>query len=193
MTKDKRLVNKTWCPHFSSFTSKKSTLKYKARTTSNSGTNEIRQHLLRLNNPRFVNVVKPKLENRRVKSYLIYKFIRKNGVFTKYSKRVKLSEFKRWMNINKTNKVVGWTPDYVGSMPSLVTRAKNYITEAVSKCFTSIVSEVSIDMETDLIRSASNPRVVYSSGYDTVHSHIKEYFKDNTTDNFGRLIILLRF
>jgi hypothetical protein len=43
---------------------------------------------------------------------------------------------------------------------------------------------VSKDCFKQLISSINEPRVVYSAGYDTCAAHLKEYFKDNTTEEF---------
>jgi len=99
-------------------------------------------------------------------------------------KRVKMKEFTKHFNINKTNRVVGFTPDFVGSSKSKTVKAKNFLLEFISCNFNTISDSVSDSCKNDLYDSINSPRIVYSAGFDTCTSHLKEYFKDNTTEKF---------
>jgi len=58
-------------------------------------------------------------------------------------KRVKMKEFTKHFNINKTNRVVGFTPDFVGSSKSKTVKAKNFLLEFISCNFNTISDSVS--------------------------------------------------
>lgn len=119
---------------------------------------------------------------RRVKSYPIYKFIQHQGKLVKLFKRATLKEFKAHFNINKTNRIVGWTPDYLGSIKSKHVKSFNYFSSILKEVFNDVKPKLSETFIKDLYNSSVTHRAVYSAGYDTVHDHLKEYFKDNTTD-----------
>lgn len=99
-------------------------------------------------------------------------------------KRVDLEGFNKHFGLNKTNRIVGYTPDFVGASRSHIVRAKNYIRDFIAENFDFICKNNSSTCVNDLISSINSPRVVYSAGYDTCTSHLKEYFKDNTTESF---------
>lgn len=117
------------------------------------------------------------------KFYPIYSLIQHNMNILMRFKRVEVDQFHKHFNINKTNRIVGFTPDFVGASRSTVVRGKNFIAEFISSNYSKITSSVSKSCKTDLIDSINNPRVVYSAGYDTCGAHLKEYFKDNTTED----------
>lgn len=78
--------------------------------------------------------------------------------------------------------MVGWTPDYVGSIKSKVVSAPNYISHLIKKNHSEITNSLDESFILQLNKSLIENRVVYSAGFDTVHDHLKEYFKDNTTE-----------
>lgn len=114
--------------------------------------------------------------------YPVYSLVSKGLEILMRYKRVRIQDLYKHFNINKTNRVVGHTPDFVGASRSKVVKAKNYITEFISNNFDEILNSVSKDCSDDLIASINQPRVVYSGGYDTCGAHLKEYLKDNTTE-----------
>jgi hypothetical protein len=78
---------------------------------------------------------------------------------------------------------VGFTPDFVGATRSTPVKAKNFIREFIGDNFYDITSKVSKSCSDDLIASINSPRAVYSAGYDSCFAHLREYFKDNTTED----------
>jgi hypothetical protein len=118
------------------------------------------------------------------KYYPIYSLVRKGTDVIMRYKRVLVTDFYKHFNINRTNRIVGYTPDFVGASRSQIVKAKNYINEFISDEFYNIKSEVTKACFKQLIASINEPRVVYSAGYDTCTAHLKEYFKDNTTEEF---------
>lgn len=118
------------------------------------------------------------------KYYPIYSLVRKGTDVIMRYKRVLVTDFYKHFNINSTNRIVGYTPDFVGASRSQIVKAKNYINEFISDEFNNIKSEVTKACFKQLIASINEPRVVYSAGYDTCTAHLKEYFKDNTTEEF---------
>lgn len=117
------------------------------------------------------------------KSFPAYRLVRQGlCVFMKY-RRYSFDNFNKHFGINKTNRVIGFTPDFVGATRANVVRAKNYIIEFVNDNIDEIKKVISSSCYNDLLRSVWSPRVVYSAGYDTVYDHLKEYLKDNVTED----------
>jgi len=121
-----------------------------------------------------------KIRNR--KNYPIYSLVRRGYDIVMRYRRVKVEEFYKHLNINVTNRIVGFTPDFVGASRSQIVKARNYVKEFISDNLDFICNETSESCKNDLISSINSPRVVYSAGYDTCTSHLREYFKDNTTE-----------
>jgi hypothetical protein len=115
-------------------------------------------------------------------NYPIYSLIKRGQDILMRYKRVRVSDFHAHFNINKTNRIVGFTPDFVGASRSKVVKAKNFVSDFIAEHFEDIHKSVSKSCSSDLIQSINQPRVVYSAGYDTCAAHLKEYFKDNTTE-----------
>jgi hypothetical protein len=116
---------------------------------------------------------------RKLKKIPIFKLERVNGVISKKHKFVNLSEWKSHHNLNKTNRVVGFTPDFVGFQPSKLITKKNFFVNyftAYNNGFSQTYSEEFLD---EMGKSISQTRLVYSGGYDTCHQHLAESFKDN--------------
>jgi len=128
--------------------------------------------------------LKNEIKIRNRKKYPIYSLIRKGCDITMRYKRVDIKNFYKHFNINKTNRVVGYTPDFVGGSRSNIVTSKNYITEFISSSYNELKSNLSSSCLRDLVSSINSPRVVYSGGNDTCTSHLKEYFKDNTTEDY---------
>lgn len=137
--------------------------------------------------------------SRRVKRFTIHRLVRfRKGIYSMF-KNTDLDGFKKHYNINSTNRVVGYTPEYVGPTPSVVVSARNYICEFLSDNFQLIKSKVSSSCFKDLMSSSIESRVTYSAGFTSAYSHLKEYLKDNSTDvewthdNIIEIVELSRF
>jgi hypothetical protein len=102
-------------------------------------------------------------------------------LLTKF-KYTNIDGFKKHFGINKTNRIVGYTPDYVGTTPSKIVLNDNVFTKFIINEKELIKNECSKEFYNDLIKSASDTRIVYSTGYTSVHSHLKEFLKDDTSD-----------
>jgi len=122
----------------------------------------------------------PKL-TRVVKSFPIFRLVSYDNIVVKLYKRVKVSDFMKFFGINKTNRIVGWLPEYLGPTPSKPVSIKNFISEFLSSELSNIKKVVTPSCYNELFSSCSTQRVVYSRGYDTANSHLREYLKDNTT------------
>lgn len=97
-------------------------------------------------------------------------------------KRVKLSEFKEFYNIKKTNSVVGWTPDYVGPTKGKKVKTRNWISLFTLENIKNIRRKCSQEFINSLYKTCMDERVVFSPGYDTCSQHLQECFRDNTTN-----------
>jgi hypothetical protein len=122
------------------------------------------------------------IQQRKVKSYNIYKTQMTGDTVLKLNRRVKLKEYKDHFCINETNKVVGWTPDYVGASKSKLITCHNYISQLTKECLDEIYKVCSGEFVKDMFNSLKQQRIVYSPGYDTSNDHLREYFKDNVTN-----------
>lgn len=140
------------------------------------GQKEVNQYLYNLQHAVFFNKKIEKVVSKKIKRYPIYKFEQNNGKLYKKFKYTNLDGFKKHFNINKTNKIVGIMPDYVGASPSKMVLNYNIFTKTFLNYKNDIKNDTSVNFYNDFIRSSSDTRVVYSSGYTTCHSHLKEFF-----------------
>lgn len=186
--RERRLRLVSWKPHFIPFAylSNKSD-KFKTLVKGRKFVDAAKDLLWRVNEGRQLKNKHLMPKNRRVKSYGIYKLMKKGNSFFKVFKRVKLELFKEHYGINKTNRVVGWTPDYVGPTKSRYVKKKNHIPNFIDTNFNEIKNKCSDSFMTSLFRSSSSHRVNYTSGFDTSHAHLKEYFKDDSDNEFLKL------
>lgn len=172
-----------WKPHFIPF--KYFNEKGEATSKRNNKTkffDVAADFLARLNKAKYhkEKLIHPR--TRRVKSYGIYKLFLGNDTIVKLYKRVKLKVFKEYLGINKTNRIIGWTPDYVGASKSRKVKKRNYIYELIKHNLHMIKERCDVSFINDMYKSLIDHRVVYSPGYDTTFDHLKEYFKDNTSN-----------
>jgi hypothetical protein len=136
--RDSRLDKVKWKPHLAPL----SYIKKKKRSSESFNENAS-DLLLRLNQATFWK--DKKLESprqRMVKSYNIYKLFMTGDSILKLNRRVKLSEFKTHYGINETNKVVGWTPDYLGSSKSRIVKKTNFISKLTKDCLEKFLMSV---------------------------------------------------
>jgi hypothetical protein len=98
-------------------------------------------------------------------------------------KIVKFGKFREHYNINNTNRCVGFTPDHVGPSISKIVDKRNYFIDFMRANFDLVKQTVDKSCFIDLISSINEERVVYSAGFTTAGQHLKEYFKDNTTED----------
>merc|ERR1711957_262381 len=89
-------------------------------------------------------------------NFKIYSLIKTNSQILMRFKRIKINEFNKHFNINKTNRVVGFTPDFVGSSKSKTVKAKNFLLEFISCNFNTISDSVSDSCKNDLYDSINS-------------------------------------
>lgn len=119
---------------------------------------------------------------RKIKSYQIFKLQQINGTFYNLHKRVKFTKFREHYGINKTNRCIGFTPDHVGPSISKIVDKRNYFIDFLKSNKEELKNSLSNSCYSDLLSSLLEERVVYSAGFTTCGQHLKEYFKDNQTD-----------
>lgn len=167
----------TWRPHLNPLIYDKSN-----KNTGKRFNDSLRDFVKRLNKAYFFNEKKfLKVTRRTVKSYGIYRLITKGNEVLKLFKRVKLDEFKKFFSINVTNRVVGWTPDYLGPSKSIMVNKGNIYFRIFRRNFSRIEKKCSETFVNEIFKSLSDDRIVYSAGYDTCLGHLKEFFKDNSS------------
>lgn len=123
-----------------------------------------------------------RIVSKKIKRYPIYKFVEHNGKLLTKFKYTDLKGFKKHFGINKTNRVIGYTPDYVGSTPSKMVLNDNIFSKFILEKYNELKKSCSNSFINDLLKSLSDTRIVYSTGYTSVHSHLKEFLKDDTSD-----------
>lgn len=126
-----------------------------------------------------ISEIKAKIE-RKIKRFRIYRLNKVGGRIVKQLKVTDLSGFKNYFNINKTNRVVGFTPNYVGFRPSYPVNFNNVIVKIINKNLSSIKFNFP-KVYKSLIESLVNFREVYSGSFDSNSGHIIEFMKDDTT------------
>lgn len=145
------------------------------------GDNQIVDFFVSINNFKKFNIGLYHAENRVINKIGIYKTQHLNGIIETSFKKVNFSEFRKHFGINKTNRIVGTTPDYVGAVPSKILMKQNYFVDFVIKRFDTIKAVSTDDFYLQMMKSCTDTRVTFSKGYSSSHAHLKECFKDNAS------------
>jgi len=183
-----------WRPHFNPFTNTSNTKRKYSGNIRKYGMNEVSEFLYNLQNAyNYKNNIEKVLSN-KIKRYPIYKTeMFNNKIYTSF-KYTNLEGFKTHFNINKTNRIVGYTPDYIGSSPSKIIKNDNLFTKVFLRYKSIIKDNTSSSFYNDIMKSGKDTRIVYSSGYTTCNSHLKEFFKDDESKlKASDIITFLRF
>lgn len=115
---------------------------------------------------------------RKIKTVNGYRLVEIDGSLRKISRRMDLIEFKGFMNLNKSNQICGYTPDYIGFRKSKPVFFKNIIAEYISDNLPTLKDR---SFYNDLIKSLTDYREVYSGSPDSNMGHLRNFFLDNTT------------
>lgn len=163
----------TWRPHFNS-------LKLKDGKQAKIG-DEATKLLFKINKGSYFKAARERVVmSRSVRKIWIHRFRRENNSFVHETKSCRLGEFEKHLGINKTNRVIGFTPDFVGSRPSRVVKTHNFFTQHFIENFSELNSGMFSPEFTSAMKSSiSESRIVYSGGYDTCDDHLRYIFKDN--------------
>jgi hypothetical protein len=129
---------------------------------------------------------------RRIKRFRVFKLFNKNGSLFKLFKDLSFDQMTSHYGINKTNRVVGFTPDYIGPSVSVLVDKKNFVVEFLNNNISLLKNSLTSCCYSDLLSSSNSERVVYSAGFDTCGAHLREYFKDNTTSEAWTVKNILR-
>lgn len=173
-----RLKDQVWRPSFEAF---KYNGEYKIKNSDFSSNKT--KTLQKLNYGMWTNTKWIKELNRNIKSFVISKFVYTNNKVLSMTKRVNFKNFKKFYGINKTSRIVGYTPDYIGSSVSKVVDAHNHITDFISYRYRALKHKLSKDCLIQLRDSLLDERVVISAGFDSSSPHLKEFLKDNSTES----------
>lgn len=155
------------------------------------GKNQIKQYITNLNNG-LVNKSIIKKPVRKVNRHLhIFDLINKNSNINFYYKRVGVKKFKQFFGINKDNRIIGFTPDYIGNRPSKIVTNDNIFTKFIinSNLLYDKSDKYPKTFIKQLTQSCSETRIVYSGGYDSCADHLKSFLKDNTTKISSKEIV----
>jgi len=118
---------------------------------------------------------------KRIPYINIFRLYNSNMKTYKQFKRVKLNEFRRYLGINKTNRIVGFTPDYTGFQPGKPVVFKNIYYNFIKQYLSTIYKDYSEDFQNQLTKSLCDVRQVWSGSYDTSVNHLKVMLADNST------------
>lgn len=125
---------------------------------------------------------------RKIKKLRIYRLIKEGGRIVKQLFVTNINGFERFYKINKTNRVVGYTPNYVGFRPGYPVNFNNVIIKIIYEKLSLIKCKFP-NIFKNLEESLSNFREVYSGSYDTNSGHLIEFTKDDTTKFSAEQII----
>jgi hypothetical protein len=117
----------------------------------------------------------------KLKRYPIYKTVSIGSQILVKFKYTDNKGFRNHFNINETNRIVGFMPDYIGVNPSKVVLNENFLIKFSLRNQERFRDNYSESFYNQFLQSSSETRVVFSRGYNTSHSHLKEFLKDNIT------------
>jgi hypothetical protein len=120
---------------------------------------------------------------KKIKKYPMFKLTNHSGSLISTFKYGKREDWMDHYGINKTNKIVGFLPDYIGFQDSRIIQNDNLLTKFCIDNFSEIKNRTSKTFFDELKKSSIDTRIVYSGGYDTCHSHLREFFKDNNSED----------
>lgn len=130
-------------------------------------------------NSKNIDEIKGKI-HRKIKKIRVYRLNNFGGRIVKELKVIAAENFSKHFNINKTNRVVGYTPNYVGFRPGYPVNFNNIIVKIINENYTSIrenFPRIFLSLKNSLI----NFREVFSGSYDTNSGHLLEFLKDDST------------
>lgn len=122
-------------------------------------------------------------KNRRLKKFCVYKLIREDGLVKKRYLNVNVTGFKKRFEIGKYNKVVGFTPDYVGFRPSKPVFCHNYIKEAILIDYHS--NKQDNELYNEILNCLTEPKDVWNGSYDSNSGHLLEFLRDKVDIDGG--------
>lgn len=117
---------------------------------------------------------------RKIKKIRIFRLIKKGGRLMKQICVTNIKGFKDFYGINKTNRVVGFTPSYVGFRPARPVNFNNIIVKVINNNF-DVIKNKFPGVFNSLIESLINFREVFSGSYDSNSGHLRDFFKDDET------------
>lgn len=118
--------------------------------------------------------------SRRIKNINLFKLDFIDGSIKKLFKKGTIKDFKDRFSIKKTNRIVGFTPDFVGIVPSGPVNFDNIYIKLFKDNFKSIKIDFPIIFK-NLINSSINFREVFKGSYDSNSEHLKQFFSDNSS------------
>jgi hypothetical protein len=127
--------------------------------------------------------------SRKIKRINLFELRYFKGSIKKFFSKVNLTGFKNFFNINKTNRVVGFTPDYVGIIPSRPVNFDNIYISFIKDNLNEIKNKTPILYES-IIKSLVNFREVFSGSYDSNSGHLKNFLADDDNNTMKAIEIL---
>lgn len=122
--------------------------------------------------------------HRKLKAINIFRLVKERGVIVKQFSRRGIKYYKKFFNIKKTNRVVGFTPFYIGFRKSSPVTFKNYYHYSIFNNFLKIKQKFP-NVYKSIVKSASNFREVYSGSPDSNTQHLKQFFSPNSPQKFS--------
>lgn len=147
------------------------------------GKNEVKKLIAEIENftTNPINDITTKI-HRKIKNINIYKLDYINGSLKKVFRRTDIEGFKKFFRLsnNKLNKIVGFTPDYVGIIPSKPVNFNNIFIKFMNSNFGEFRHKLP-ELASEYIKSINSFREVFTGSYDSNSLHLREFMKDNTT------------
>lgn len=148
--------------------------KQKIKKSGGRELSELMDNIGKFEHQREFKIVEEK--SRKLRNITIGTLMRSNDDIKMASKVVTVREWKRELNVNKNNRLVGFTPFHIGSRPSKRINENQVIADTLIKN-SELIKKSGKLMSESWGKSILNPRVVYSGGTDTNIGHLNNFIK----------------
>jgi len=134
------MKNYKFRPIFNIFKRTKEEGKTRKTRVGKEGIKQIKETMKEVNEYFHKNIPFQKKLQKYIPRINLFKLISVKNTVLKLFKQVSFNEFKKFMGINKTNKIVGFTPDYTGYQPGKkVNNDKNIYLKFVTEKYNEIL------------------------------------------------------
>jgi hypothetical protein len=113
---------------------------------------------------------------RRIKRFPIFKLSNYKSDIYMFWKFVTLKTFKQYTGLNDQNKIVGFTPQYIGFRPSQPIPKNTFIVKSILDHRELILNSSPL-ISDSFSKSSQEFRTVYTGGFDSNLGHLKNFFK----------------
>lgn len=116
-------------------------------------------------------------KSKRLKNFCVYKLVREDGYVKKKILNTNVRGFKERFGMGKENKIVGFTPDYIGFRPSKPVYFKNFIKETALQDFSENRNNDS-ELYNTVLNGLTEQKDTWGGSYDSNSGHLREFLRD---------------